>query len=124
MSKLIHSEEFDVAYLNSMYSPRFTIMPLFVLNKMGKKVIIAPRGMLAPTAIAIKSWKKKPFLFWLKNKQVFWLGGFDRPIPLHFRGFDQGAVVFEHHGRAIAHLGGGQILVFGFAEEVGAEGMS
>ncbi|HTB32898.1 MAG TPA: glycosyltransferase family 4 protein, partial [Bacteroidia bacterium] len=70
MAKLIHGEEFDVAYLNSMYSPRFTIMPLFILNKMGKKVILAPRGMLAPTAIAIKSWKKKPFLLWIRNSKM------------------------------------------------------
>ncbi len=70
MSKLINSEEFDIAYLNSMYSPRFTIMPLFMLHKLGKQVILAPRGMLAPTAIAIKSWKKKPFLLWIKNSKM------------------------------------------------------
>jgi len=69
MSKLIESEEFDIAYLNSMYSPRFTIMPLFILHKLGKKIVLAPRGMLAPTAIAIKSWKKKPFLLWIKNSK-------------------------------------------------------
>src|SRR5580658_2756649 len=70
MSKLIKSEDFDIAYLNSMYSPRFTIMPMFILNKMNKHVIIAPRGMLAPTAIAIKSWKKKPFLLWISNSKM------------------------------------------------------
>jgi glycosyltransferase involved in cell wall biosynthesis len=70
MSKLIQSEEFDVAYLNSMYSPRFTIMPLFILHKLEKGIILAPRGMLAPTAIAIKGWKKKPFLLWIKNSKV------------------------------------------------------
>ncbi len=67
MAKLIESEQFDVAYLNSMYSPRFTIMPLFILNRLKKKIILAPRGMLAPSAIAIKSWKKRPFLLWIKN---------------------------------------------------------
>lgn len=70
MAKLIESEQFDVAYLNSMYSPRFTIMPLFVLNRLKKKVILAPRGMLAPSAIAIKSWKKRPFLLWIKNSSL------------------------------------------------------
>jgi glycosyltransferase involved in cell wall biosynthesis len=70
MSKLIESEEFDLAYLNSMYSPRFTIMPLFILNKLGKKVVLAPRGMLAPSAIAIKSWKKRPFLLWIRNSKM------------------------------------------------------
>jgi len=70
MEKLIREEEFDIAYLNSMYSPRFTIMPLFILNKLKKKVILAPRGMLAPSAIAIKSWKKRPFLLWIKNSSL------------------------------------------------------
>jgi glycosyltransferase involved in cell wall biosynthesis len=70
MAKLIESEKFDIAYLNSMYSPRFTIMPLFILNKLKKKVILAPRGMLAPSAIAIKSWKKRPFLMWIRNSSL------------------------------------------------------
>ncbi len=70
MRRLIKTEEFDIAYLNSMYSPRFTVMPLYLLAKMNKEVIIAPRGMLAPSAIAIKSWKKKPFLLWLKNSNL------------------------------------------------------
>jgi glycosyltransferase involved in cell wall biosynthesis len=70
MAKLIESEKFDIAYLNSMYSPRFTIMPLFILNRLKKKVILAPRGMLAPSAIAIKSWKKRPFLLWIKNSSL------------------------------------------------------
>lgn len=70
MTKLIESEDFDVAYLNSMYSPSFTIRPLFILNRMNKKVILAPRGMLAPSAIAIKSWKKRPFLLWIKNSSL------------------------------------------------------
>jgi glycosyltransferase involved in cell wall biosynthesis len=70
MAKLIQSENFDIAYLNSMYSPRFTIMPLFILNRLKKKVILAPRGMLAPSAIAIKSWKKRPFLMWIKNSSL------------------------------------------------------
>jgi glycosyltransferase involved in cell wall biosynthesis len=70
MTELIESEQFDVAYLNSMYSPRFTIMPLFILNRLKKNVILAPRGMLAPSAIAIKSWKKRPFLLWIKNSSL------------------------------------------------------
>jgi glycosyltransferase involved in cell wall biosynthesis len=70
MSKLIDNEEFDIAYLNSMYSPRFTIMPLFILGKLGKKVILAPRGMLSPKAISKKSWKKRPFLLWIKNSKM------------------------------------------------------
>jgi len=70
IAKLISEEEFDIAYLNSMYSPRFTIIPLLILSKLKKKIMLAPRGMLAPSAIAIKSWKKKPFLLWMKNSNM------------------------------------------------------
>jgi glycosyltransferase involved in cell wall biosynthesis len=70
MKRLIEQEQFDIAYLNSMYSPRFTIMPLLILSKMKRQVMLAPRGMLAPSAIAIKSWKKKPFLMWIKNSSM------------------------------------------------------
>jgi glycosyltransferase involved in cell wall biosynthesis len=70
LEKLIQKEQFDIAYLNSMYSPRFTIMPLLILSKLKKKIMLAPRGMLAPSAIAIKSWKKRPFLLWIKNSSM------------------------------------------------------
>lgn len=67
LSGLIKRERFDVAYINGMYSPRLSIFPLIILSRLGKKTILAPRGMLAPSAIAIKSWKKRPFLFWIRN---------------------------------------------------------
>lgn len=70
LTGLIGEESFDIAYLNGLYSPRLTLMPLFILRKLSKKTILAPRGMLAPSAIAIKSWKKKPYLLWMKNSRL------------------------------------------------------
>jgi glycosyltransferase involved in cell wall biosynthesis len=51
-------------YLNSMFSPRFTITPLIALRAMDwkGKVVVAPRGMLKASALAEKAWKKKLFL--------------------------------------------------------------
>jgi glycosyltransferase involved in cell wall biosynthesis len=52
----------DVAYLNGMFSKAFTIFPLIALRNQSTQVVVAPRGMLAPAAMGIKSFKKKAFL--------------------------------------------------------------
>lgn len=70
LSGLIGREQFDVAYFNGLYSPRLTLMPLLITERRAKKTVLAPRGMAAPSSIAVKSWKKRPFLFWLKNSRL------------------------------------------------------
>jgi glycosyltransferase involved in cell wall biosynthesis len=62
----------DVVYLNSMFSFRYTIIPLWAIRKSGfrKRVVLAPRGMLAHSALAMKRWKKRPFLFAFSNSQL------------------------------------------------------
>lgn len=59
-------EEFapDLVYINGIYSFRFSILPLLVLKRMRKapNAVIAPRGMLAPGAMAVKPFKKRFFL--------------------------------------------------------------
>jgi glycosyltransferase involved in cell wall biosynthesis len=48
-------------YLNSLWSPRFTLLPIVAARMCGRisRVIIAPRGMLKPAALSIKAPKKK-----------------------------------------------------------------
>ena len=55
--------------LNGMFSRSFTLLPLFVLSRIknNHRVILAPRGMLKPSALEIKSWKKQVFLYLLKK---------------------------------------------------------
>lgn len=48
-------------YLNSLFSLRFTLVPLLAFKK-SYDIVIAPRGMLGPESLAIKSTKKKLFL--------------------------------------------------------------
>ena len=61
--KLIQEENFDIAYVNGIYSWKFSILPLIVLKKSRiKKVVVASRGMLAQSAINVKSDKKRIFL--------------------------------------------------------------
>lgn len=53
----------DMVYINGIYSYRFSILPL-ILSKQLKinKIIVAPRGMLALSAIGVKKLKKNLFL--------------------------------------------------------------
>lgn len=55
----------DVVYLNSLFSPRYSVLPL-MLRRLGRwrnaEVLIAPRGELYPGALALKPRKKQLFL--------------------------------------------------------------
>lgn len=53
----------NTIYINGIYSPKFSLLPL-IAAKLYKKarIIVAPRGMLAESAIHIKSVKKRIFL--------------------------------------------------------------
>jgi len=81
---LLRRIEPDFVYLNSMFSPRFSFMPLLMLtrSKWGGKVVLAPRGMLRSSALSFKSTKKKIFLNLLKK------GGLTRNIS--FQATDDG----------------------------------
>ncbi|MEQ9299432.1 MAG: glycosyltransferase [Cyclobacteriaceae bacterium] len=59
----------DIIYINGLYSLANVIWPLyFVKTSVGFEgiVVIAPRGMLSLSALAIKKWKKKTYLTILK----------------------------------------------------------
>ncbi len=62
-------------YLNSLFSSKFTLLPLSVF-KNSHKIVLAPRGMLGKESLAIKPLKKKLFLFYAKlfgvYKNVYW----------------------------------------------------
>ncbi|MDB5191413.1 MAG: hypothetical protein JWQ96_976 [Segetibacter sp.] len=68
----------DFIYLNHMWSPLFVLYPLWLKYRgiIKGKVILCPRGGLYESAIAVKSFKKRPLLKilnWLKiqNKILF-----------------------------------------------------
>ncbi len=67
LRRLIHDVRPDLLYFNSFFDPCFTIRPLILrrlgLLPAGIKVIIAPRGEFAQGALALKSHKKKLFMF-------------------------------------------------------------
>ena len=63
--QLTRRHEYDVLYLNSAFSPYFTLLPL-ILRRIGAShpaaVIVAPRGEFSPGALALKRLKKTTFL--------------------------------------------------------------
>ncbi len=66
IKQIFCSTECDVIYLNSFFSPHFTIKPL-VLRRLNlipdKPLIIAPRGEFSPGALGLKSFKKRVYLW-------------------------------------------------------------
>jgi glycosyltransferase involved in cell wall biosynthesis len=89
-------EEFvhDTWYMNSMFSLRFTIEPLWWNKnwKASNKLILAPRGMLHPEALKIKSFKKNLFL-----RTMRFLHFFDR-VLWHATGEDERSFIRQHFG--------------------------
>ena len=64
--KLINETPHSALYLNSLFDPKFTFLPLFAkwLRRISKNTptIVAARGELSPGALAIKRWKKRLYL--------------------------------------------------------------
>ncbi|MBN2891133.1 MAG: glycosyltransferase [Bacteroidales bacterium] len=60
---ILKTVDFDFLYFNSLYSLKFTILPVFIAKKTYKKkqIVLAPRGMLGKGAVEIKTIKKKLF---------------------------------------------------------------
>ena len=62
ISSLVRSVDFDLAYVNGIYSFYFSILPVWLMRRLGKPVIVSSRGMLSAQAFSRKSFKKKLFL--------------------------------------------------------------
>jgi glycosyltransferase involved in cell wall biosynthesis len=73
IARIIFEEHPYAVYLNGIWSQPFTAWPLKEIKKTKNKtkVIVAARGMLAPSALAIKATKKKLFLRLAKWRNDF-----------------------------------------------------
>jgi len=60
--KIIQATPFDVAYINGIYSWWFSILPVLLIRKTEKPIIVSARGMLNPQAFSVKKTKKKVYL--------------------------------------------------------------
>lgn len=75
----------QAVYLNSMFSVAGTLWPLVWVSLTGShvRVVLAPRGMLKPSALAQKAWKKRPILTVLRSI------GLVRSITFHATSADE-----------------------------------
>jgi glycosyltransferase involved in cell wall biosynthesis len=73
IARLLDETQYDHIYLNGMWSQPFTVWPLefLKLNKKSTPVTLAVRGMLAPSALAIKWLKKKVFLLLARMRKTY-----------------------------------------------------
>jgi glycosyltransferase involved in cell wall biosynthesis len=62
LRRLIKETDYDIAYVNGIYSWYFSILPLILLKHNERKVIVSARGMLSEHAINVKSAQKRFFL--------------------------------------------------------------
>ncbi|NMA73043.1 MAG: glycosyltransferase family 4 protein [Bacteroidales bacterium] len=79
VANIINAVPYDVLYLNSLFSYRTSILPLFLmkLRKISSRLIIlAPRGELSPGALGLKKRKKMLFIKIAKllglHRQITW----------------------------------------------------
>ena len=62
---ILVSIDFDYLYLNSLFSIKFSLIPLLLSRRMKIKTILAPRGMIGDGALSIKPLKKRIFITFL-----------------------------------------------------------
>ena len=79
LANIINNTDYDCMYINSFFSPHFSIKPLLLrrLNLIKKSpVILAPRGEFSKAALGIKSFKKNLFIAAARifkiYQDVFW----------------------------------------------------
>ena len=65
LRRLLCESQYDLLYINSVFSPRFAIQPLllrYLRLVPDRPTIVAPRGELMPRRLALKAWKKRFYL--------------------------------------------------------------
>jgi glycosyltransferase involved in cell wall biosynthesis len=99
--RVLHQLSYDAIYLNSLVSPRFTLVPLLLLKYAhfdSKPVVVAPRGELSPGALAQKGAKKAIYLRLVKllglYQNVFWQASTELDAGLIRSHFGAGARIW------------------------------
>lgn len=62
IAKILFEKKYDIVYLNSFFSPRFSFVPLLISSLLRKKVILGPRGEFSEGALSLKAKKKYVFI--------------------------------------------------------------
>jgi glycosyltransferase involved in cell wall biosynthesis len=87
----------ETVYLNSMFSVTGTIIPLLSSPFLkSTRIVLAPRGMLKPTALAFRQGRKKAWLRFLKAS------GIAKRIHFHATSDEEREEIQEHFGKNTA----------------------
>jgi glycosyltransferase involved in cell wall biosynthesis len=62
LKRLFTEINFDMAFINGIYSWYFSILPLYLLKSSNKSIVVSARGMLNSQAFSVKPLKKQAFL--------------------------------------------------------------
>lgn len=62
IAQQLRTKDYDVVYLNSFFSPRFSFFPLLLAKALRQKVVLGPRGEFSEGALSLKSAKKRVFI--------------------------------------------------------------
>jgi glycosyltransferase involved in cell wall biosynthesis len=89
--RIFKERKYQTVYLNSLFSIKFSLLPLLLFINSNPKFILAPRGMLGKGALSIKPLKKKLFLKGFKllgwHKKITWhatAASEQNEIQMHF----------------------------------------
>ncbi len=64
-ARLIRDTPHAVLYLNSLFDPMYSLLPLLarkLVGSLARPIVVAPRGECYPGALSVKKWKKEVFL--------------------------------------------------------------
>ena len=85
---LLKTQQYDSIYLNSMWSLKYSILPLLYQRYFKhQKIVLAPRGMLKESAMNFKKSKKKLFLFIIANL------GLLKSVTFHATDKEEGEII-------------------------------
>jgi len=62
LQKIMSSKDYDIVYLNSFFSVRFSLIPLILAKFYKKPIVLGPRGELSDGALSLKAFKKRVYI--------------------------------------------------------------
>ena len=62
ITKILFEKDYELIYLNSFFSPTFSLLPLILAKTLRQKVILGPRGEFSEGALSLKAQKKRMFI--------------------------------------------------------------
>ena len=66
VTQILREGGYELIYLNSFFSIKFSLFPLLVSKILARKIVLGPRGEFSTGALKIKPNRKKLFLFFYK----------------------------------------------------------